>query len=145
MHACIQPQNNNYCSAYTMSVTYHSLRLWRKQCSVCDQLWTLWLTWHTRPHPPLASTWTSPDRGSEAAQQWLNRQPAWYRRVKEIEDSHSIYLVLISVNPKCKHKLGSEHTTTQHTVNVVTHVPQRPVNEKDTTKKIYAVHFGWLL
>ena len=43
--------------------------------------------------------------------------------------SMTIYLVLCLMYTNCKHKLGSEHATTQHTVNVVTHVPQRPVNK----------------
>ena len=41
----------------------------------------------------------------------------------------TIYLVFVPMHTNCKRKLGSEHATTQHTVNVVMHVPQRSVNK----------------
>ena len=40
----------------------------------------------------------------------------------------TLYLILSSLHTHYKHELSSNQVGTQHTVNVVTHVPQRPVN-----------------
>ena len=125
--------------------TNHNLLWWRKQCSVCDWLWTLGLVLHTRPHPPSASTWTSPGTGSGATQQWLNRQPAVCRRVDDQWEEDTLYLILSSLYSHYKHELSSKHTTTQHTVNVVTHSPQRPAVDGSYMQILCTICFDWLL